>query len=195
MTESQFWEIVERARARHAGGSDGLFGKLLSLLGLGSSRKFSPTGFMDAIRAELNLCSDQQLIGFKAAQEDLMDRAYTWPLWGAAYTMCGGCSDDGFLDWRAWLIAQGRERFERSLADPDSLAQMEGVDPDEANLEEFLYVAVEVFGERTGGDLWEHLPDSSTRGSSNEPTGERWEEGSDDLARMLPRLTARYGKA
>jgi hypothetical protein len=195
MDELEFWKIVERAREESVGGSSGFVAKVLGLLGLSKPRSFSSTAFMDAVRVELGRCTDDQLVGFKIVQESLMDRAYTWPLWGAAYTICGGCSDDGFMDWRSWLIAQGRERFERSLADPDSLADLEGIDPDEAHLEEFLYVASELFGERTGGDLWDRVPENSRRGSSEEPAGERWEEGTDDLARMLPRLTSRYGKS
>lgn len=35
-----------------------------------------------------------------------------------------GCSDDGFIDFRAWLIAQGRDVYLSALADPDSLAEV-----------------------------------------------------------------------
>lgn len=43
-------------------------------------------------------------------------------LWAAGYLINDGCSDDGFEYFRAWLIAQGREVFERVVADPDALA-------------------------------------------------------------------------
>jgi hypothetical protein len=33
----------------------------------------------------------------------------------------GGMSDDGFTDFRYWLISRGRDVYERALADPDSL--------------------------------------------------------------------------
>jgi hypothetical protein len=48
--------------------------------------------------------------------------------------MNGGCSDDGFEYFRAWLLAQGRDTFEKALEDPDTLAALE--DP-EGELEEF----------------------------------------------------------
>ena len=32
---------------------------------------------------------------------------YRWDMWAAAYLIGGGCSDDGFIDFRAGLIAQG----------------------------------------------------------------------------------------
>jgi hypothetical protein len=36
----------------------------------------------------------------------------------------GGCSNDGFEDFRGWLIVQGHEVFERMIADPDTLADL-----------------------------------------------------------------------
>lgn len=47
----------------------------------------------------------------------------------AASLILGGCSDDGFEYFRGRLIAQGREVFERSVADPDSLADLPVMDP------------------------------------------------------------------
>ena len=54
--------------------------------------------------------------------EDLADK---FGLWDAAGIMKEyGCSDDGFIDFRAWLIEQGREVYFAALADPDSLADV-----------------------------------------------------------------------
>ena len=56
------------------------------------------------------------------AYEDLADK---FGLWDAAGVMKEyGCSDDGFIDFRAWLIAQGRDVYLSALADPDSLAEV-----------------------------------------------------------------------
>ncbi len=49
--------------------------------------------------------------------------AYQYGLWTAASVMeRGGCTDDGFIDFRGWLISQGREVYMAALRDPDSLA-------------------------------------------------------------------------
>ena len=49
--------------------------------------------------------------------------AYQYGLWTAASVIeRGGCTDDGFIDFRGWLIAQGREVYMATLKDPDSLA-------------------------------------------------------------------------
>ena len=57
--------------------------------------------------------------------EELADQ---YGLWDAASIMMEWCSDDGFIDFRAWLIAQGREVYLAALKDPDSLADVEPYD-------------------------------------------------------------------
>ncbi len=52
-----------------------------------------------------------------------MDLAYQYGLWTAASVMGrNGCSDDGFVDFRQWLVAQGKDVYLAALKDPDSLA-------------------------------------------------------------------------
>ena len=52
------------------------------------------------------------------------DLAYKYGLWTAASVMLDGCSDDGFIDFRGWLIAQGKNVYFAALEDPDSLADV-----------------------------------------------------------------------
>jgi hypothetical protein len=54
--------------------------------------------------------------------DTMMDRAYSYKLWGAAYVIHGGCDNDTLDDFRSSLISRGRSYFERAIADPDSLA-------------------------------------------------------------------------
>ncbi|WP_234359107.1 DUF4240 domain-containing protein [Plantactinospora sp. BC1] len=53
----------------------------------------------------------------------------------------GGASHDGFEYFLGWLMAQGRMRWEATLADPDSLADVVDVDTGDLDGEEMLYVA------------------------------------------------------
>ena len=54
--------------------------------------------------------------------EDLADQ---YGLWDAVSVIKEyGCSDDGFIDFRAWLIAQGKEVYMNALRDPDTLADI-----------------------------------------------------------------------
>lgn len=59
------------------------------------------------------------------AMRETMAAAYGWPLWGAAYLIHGGCSDDGFDYFLAGLLGTGRANFQAAVADPDSLADLD----------------------------------------------------------------------
>ena len=52
-----------------------------------------------------------------------MQELYTWEMWGVG---CLAKHDDegAFAGFRGWVITQGREVFEASLTDPDSLAPL-----------------------------------------------------------------------
>ncbi|RYD33126.1 MAG: DUF4240 domain-containing protein, partial [Verrucomicrobiaceae bacterium] len=102
----------------------------------------------------------------------------------AAYVMEGGCSDDAFSDFRATLISQGQEIYERALADPDSLADVD-YGEDEPCYEGFQYIAREVAEEKSAGVSESSVPHPA------DPAGQEWDE--DDLPSLYPRLTAKYG--
>ena len=120
---------------------------------------------------------------FQNKYDELLARAYRWDLWGAAYLINGGCSDDGFRYFRDWLISEGEAVFEAALADPDGLADV--AQDDEFGLESFGYVAAEVYEQMTDAPL--------PRGSVTDPAspiGQEWDE--DDLSALFPRLARRF---
>ena len=96
---------------------------------------------------QLDGLSTEEIISFQEHMDMLMEKAYTWELWGAAYIAEGGCSDDGFIDFRYGLIAKGRKIFDQSVANPDSLAM---IDADVISNEAFGYVPAEVYEAKTG---------------------------------------------
>lgn len=124
-----------------------------------------------------------EVMEFQHKYDDLLARACSWDLWGAAYLMNGGCSDDGFRYFRDWLISEGEAVYEAALADPESLADID--QDDEFELEAFGYVAAEVY---------EQLADATMpRSQSTEPAtplGKEWQE--DDLPALFPRLARKY---
>ena len=133
---------------------------------------------------QLSALPQEEIAGFIRVFDELLDRAYLWDLWGAAYIINGGCSDDGFEYFRCWLIAQGRDTFERALADPESLAEL--AEP-EVECEDLLYA---------GGRAWEAVAGQSNRPERHaaypaEPAGRPWTE--DELDTRFPRLTAAFG--
>ena len=66
----------------------------------------------------------EELMEFESHFEKIHTESFSWNLWGAAYLMNGGCSDDGFDYFRAWLMAQGQQTFDKVVKDPDTLATL-----------------------------------------------------------------------
>jgi hypothetical protein len=100
------------------------------------------------LHAELGNLPDDEVLEFEHRHAAFMDQAYTWDLWGAAYVINGGCSDDTFEYFGSALISRGRDVFERALADPDSLAD-EQLD-DEEKWEDWMSPTMHVVHARTG---------------------------------------------
>lgn len=120
------------------------------------------------LRAELEKLSPEKIESFQAHFNKLFDDAYRWDLWGAAYMIHGGCSDDGFIDFRYALISKGKEVYERALANPDTLAEL-GEDVELLDNELFGYIAGEVYERKQGKDI----PD--TESNSTDSMGEEWD--------------------
>ena len=57
------------------------------------------------------------------------------------------CSDDGFMDFRSWLISQGRDVYMSALKDPESLVSV-NTDGQELNFEDYAYVPYKAYAER-----------------------------------------------
>jgi hypothetical protein len=126
---------------------------------------------------------------------DLRALSYRRDLWGAAYLLNGGCSDDGFEYLRGWLIAQGRTVFERALGDPDVLADLPAVrhsaaadEPFDFECEPMYGVVWDAYHKLTGS--WD-LPDPvAGRYPAIEPG---WDFDDDQqLRQRLPRLAALF---
>jgi len=75
----------------------------------------------NALRAALRELTLEEIISFEVAFRRYLNEAYTWDLWGAAYVIHGGCSDDGFEYFRRWL--RGATFMKLPLADPESQAE------------------------------------------------------------------------
>jgi len=76
----------------------------------------------EELKQRLEKLAPEELVAYQEHFDRTHEQAYNWELWGAAYLIGGGCSDDGFIDFRYGLISRGRKVYEAALADPDSLA-------------------------------------------------------------------------
>jgi Protein of unknown function (DUF4240) len=66
----------------------------------------------------LSTYSVDNIAKFEIHFEEAMNHSCTSEVWGAAYTILGGCSDSSFDYFRGWLIAQGQEFFEETITNP-----------------------------------------------------------------------------
>jgi hypothetical protein len=142
---------------------------------------------VEALTAQLAEADDETLRGFQAQLVGAHKRLYTWRHGGAAEMICGFISDDVFTDWRSWVIALGRETFERVAEDPDNLADVQNLwDGCEGVGESFGAAVADIYHERHG---YEDEQFAAVE-PSEPPSGERLT----DLASIrtsLPRLSAR----
>jgi hypothetical protein len=174
INQARFWQLVDASAAFEA----------------------SPSRQLAALGAALAGLSLEEIERFEAAFDHEMKRSYSWDLWGAAYIIHGGSSDDGFEYFRCWLISKGQRIFEKVLADPDSLADFLAQDTHGVlEFESFAYVARKTWSDKTGkpsnlmpNAAWMMYP-------GKQPSGVPFEEDPIFLAKRYPKLWKRFGDA
>lgn len=167
MDKPQFWQLMEDAKEKSGGDCEAEARQLQSLL--------------VPLPAEEIAAFDRIFNALRAA-------AYRWDLWGAAYLINGGCSDDGFEYFRWWLIGQGKAMYEAALADPDSLADLiqDNIvwSDGEVECEDIGYAAMAAYQEKTG----QKMP-AEEYSHESEPDGVEWNE--EELDALFPRIVAK----
>lgn len=112
-SETEFWNMIERSRKN----SEDCHSQCELLIEYLSQRPVEDiVTFEDIFRANYA-------------------KSYRADLWGAAYLINGGCSDDGFDYFRCWLIAKGKDAFQSALANPDNLSKY--IHEDDFNFREY----------------------------------------------------------
>ncbi len=81
-------------------------------------------GSVQWLENQLLMMGPEQARNFNNIVYGYQALSHKYGLWSAASVMLNGCSDDSFLDFQCWLIAQGRDVFLAALKDPDSLADV-----------------------------------------------------------------------
>jgi hypothetical protein len=145
MNTNQFWQIIEATRA--------------------ATQEEQLEGF----RRELQRLAPQELIEFERLFIECSFAAYNWDLWLVAWLCQGGrCSDDSFMDFRAWLISRGRAIYEAALRDADSLAD-EMNQTEDPEFELFGSIPNKTYRSMTG----QNFPNLDVR-HPKEPTAGDW---------------------
>ncbi|MEE1928651.1 DUF4240 domain-containing protein [Streptomyces sp. TRM 70351] len=171
MHEDEFWELIDRTRA--AAGSD-------------------PEEHAELLVERLTQLDPDSVTDFARHFEVRCRRAYRWDVWGAAWVLLDGASDDVFDAFRCWLIGQGRKVFEGALhRDPDALAGLlEDFDPEvDGDGDDLGYAADEAYEALLGTEL----PDLGLPDPQDEPEGAPLDfENDRALAERFPGLWARF---
>ncbi len=144
-----------------------------------------------ALRELLQELTPDEIVAFQRLFDECMIQAYHWDLWGAAYVIGQGCSDDGFQDFRSWLISKGESVYREALKDAETLATSIIESDDYCQFEEFQYVASQVWERKTRKDL-SRFPTMDSEYPES-PSGQEWSEEGDDLERRFPKLWKKFG--
>jgi hypothetical protein len=138
------------------------------------------------LKQMLENMTDQDLIAFQEMLDHMMAQAYTWDLFGAAYIVLGGCSDESFEHFRAGLIMRGKEVYEAGVIEPDSLADA----GETFECPDLLVLACEVYEERNGdGAIYDRFREDNPPMLSGDSIDEHDEHY---MRREYPRLWDMY---
>ncbi|EDY22346.1 WGR domain protein [Chthoniobacter flavus Ellin428] len=166
MTKDKFWELIQRSLD-------------------GSSGEIDEQA--DVLESELMDLSPEEIVSFGEHVEACLQESYSNDLWGAAYIIAGGCSDDGFEYFRRWLVSRGREWFERAVKNPDDLADYpQNLSDSDIEFEEFAYIAPKAYEAKVG----KPFPYGKT--APDTLTGEEWEEEEEVFSKRWPKLFSKY---
>jgi len=155
--------------------------------------------FHEALTDHLATRTRQEILQYQDRFDELHGALYRWDLWAAAYLIAGGCSDDSFMDFRAGLIAQGRDWYYKAAASPDSLADHPAVAAirhgwdNPLFYEEVNYAASHAY-QRVSGDehaFYDALAARGKRTRGHTDMGEDFDFDDDqEMRSRLPRLFA-----
>jgi Protein of unknown function (DUF4240) len=170
MDTNSFWSLIDKSLAASAG---------------------EPEQQLEEVGALLEQLSTDEIIEFEGLFSENFFSSYSWSLWGAAYVIGGGCSDDSFDYFRGWLISRGRKVFDAAVANPDELASLITDEDEEVDcqIEGWQSVAVLAWCRKTKKE-YSAFPFKKGRTYADGPAGEEWAE--EDLDRLYPKLSARF---
>ena len=147
------------------------------------------------VEEQLLFMGAQQALRFNDLMYAYVRHAERYGLWTAANILCGGLSDDGFHDFCAWLVSQGKEIYSAALADPDSLADM--TISGDRRFETLNYVGAHAYEKLTGKDAYDQpdsFPNVLAEIEAEVPLGEgiNYPYSTEEAAEYLPKLCAKY---
>jgi Protein of unknown function (DUF4240) len=182
MNDNQFWALIETAQQESNGDQEAQ---------------------LEHLRSQLEKLEPNDLVEFQRTFDRLHQISYRADLWGAAFLINGGASDDGFDYFRGWLISQGQKVFEAALENPDSLAEVveDGAEADFGfENEDMLNIAMRAWINKTGLDSDGFYSQLGATPKQNVEFGDfdAWSDGAGDAdaakcAAIYPKLWEQFG--
>jgi hypothetical protein len=172
MRTDDFWAVIDRATADRPG---------------------SPGEVAKRAIAELGASDPAEIVAWGRHLDKVMVASGKEDLWAAAYLINGGSTDEGFDNFRGWLIAHGRDVLARSVREPDALAELPEVRAaatNGANFEagEVLAIAAEAYQEATGTPL-----PAAEAVVTRPDAADLWDfDDEEEMTKRLPRLSALF---
>ena len=156
MTKTLFWELIEQSREETASDSE----------------------FLDVLKDKLEAMSAVEIKKFQKILLEQSNELEHWDVWALAYIVRGGCGDDGFDYFKAWVISKGKEAFE-SVKNMQ-IEKFQNLFEEDPQFEEFMYVAQEAYANKKH----EEMP--TPRVKSQPIQGKEWSEES--IRNSYPKL-------
>jgi len=135
MNKDKFWEMIETARASAKGDYDKTEKLLIN---------------------SLKRLSNHDIVLYKDINDEYIRLADRKGIYDAACNLNDyGLGDDAFLDFRAWLVGQGKEAYMNALKDSESILKLDAVPRNGYfEWETFNYIASYAMDKKCGQDLY-----------------------------------------
>ncbi|MDD3229967.1 MAG: DUF4240 domain-containing protein [Oscillospiraceae bacterium] len=133
MDKDTFWQIIDSVNSEVSGAD--------------------PQEILRATREKLLDYSPREIAVWANILRYYRELADTSGIFAASCVLNEYMSDDGFMDFRAWLISSGKEVYLAALKNPDSLAGLEI--PENTRFELYGYVAYDAFKSKCRDDVYE----------------------------------------
>lgn len=124
MNKEQFWEIIDAVNQ--------------------SARDKDQESRRCQVVEKLFHLSLEEILIWHLIFTEYSNAAYRNDLWAASAALGAHYTDDGFIDFRSWLISRGKEVYMNAMRDPDSLATVP-LEGEKLNFERFASVAYEAY--------------------------------------------------
>ena len=173
VNKDSFWTLIDQAKEHTGGPSEWLMEQLVDM-------------------------GPEQAKKFDTIARVYMDAAYQYGLWTAASVMERyGCSDDGFIDFRAWLVGQGKAVYMAALKDPDSLA--DAPEYHSCQFDSLPHMGDYAYEELTGREMFQDFDPAQYSALKEElekdivyGDGINYPYDQADIPAYVPRLCAKY---